>query len=225
MLKRTILLGDYDTAAHGLWTLTGWEFPTPTQETNLVNVPGRVKGPLDLSTVLTDGEPSYGARSLTVTLESSEGDRLAREARISEMINNLHGRRVPFVLPDHPLHYGVGRLHVEKLYSDMAHASVKVTGTCEPWLYAQDETVVPLTATAEAQTVRLRNSGAMPVVPTLEITAAAGASVRLAFGAASIALSAGTYTWPELLLPPGDHVITCSGAGTVTIKYREAVIQ
>lgn len=225
MKKRTIQLGDYDTAAHGLWTLTGWEFPTPVQETNLVNVPGRVKGPLDLTTTLTDGEPRYGARPLSITLESSEGDRLAREARISEMINKLHGRRVNFVLPDHPLHYGTGRLHVEKLYNDMAHASVQVTGTCEPWLYAKEETVVQIASTAEAQTVRLRNAGAMPVVPTLEITAEEGASILLGFGAASLALSTGSHIWIDLLLTPGDHVITCSGAGTVTITYREAVLQ
>lgn len=225
MKKRTILLGDYDTAAHGLWTLAAWAFPEPAVEENQVSVPGRVKGPLDLSTVLTDGEPRYGARPLTVTLESSEGDRLAREARISEMVNKLHGRRLDIVLPDHPLHYATGRLKVETLYNDMAHASVQVTGTCEPWLYAKDETVVQLQATTEAQAVRLRNAGAMPVVPTLEVTAEEGASVLLGFGAATVALSAGTYTWPELLLPPGDHVITCSGAGTVTITYREAVIR
>ena len=110
------------------------------------------------------------------------------------------------------------------MYNDMAHASVKVTGTCEPWLYAREETVVQLQATTEAQAVRLRNAGAMPVVPTLEITAEEGASVLMAFGAATVALSAGTYTWPELLLTPGDHVITYSGAGTVAITYREAVI-
>lgn len=225
MKKRTIQLGEYDTAAHGLWTLTAWEFPEPAVEENLVSVPGRVKGPLDLSTVLTDGEPSYGARPLTVTLESSEGNRLARAARISEMVNKLHGRRVDIVLPDHPMHYATGLLNVQTLYNDLAHASVKVAGTCEPWLYAKDETVVLLQATTDAQTVRLRNAGAMPVVPTLEITAEEGASVLLGFGAASVALSAGTYTWPELLLPHGDHVITYSGAGAVAIKYREAVIR
>lgn len=225
MKKRTIQLGDYDTAAHGLWTLAAWAFPEPAMETNLVNVPDRVKGPLDLSTVLTDGEPCYGARELTVTLESSEGDRMAREARISEMVNKLHGRRLPIVLPDRPLHYAVGRLAVKTLYNDMAHASVQVTGTCEPWLYAQDETMVQLQATTTAQTVRLRNAGAMPVVPVLEIEAQEGSSVLLAYGASSVALSAGTYEWPELLLTPGDHVITCSGAGTLTIKYREAVLK
>lgn len=223
--KRTVQLGDYDTAAHGLWTLTGWKFPEPEVVQNIVNVPGRMLGPLDLSTALTDGQPVYGPRPLTVTLESSEGTREARETRISEMVNKLHGQRVNFVLPDHPLHYGTGRLRVETLYNDLAHASVQVTGTCEPWLYAKDETVVQLQATATAQTARLRNAGAMPVVPLVEITAADGATVSLVFGAYSWALGAGDYKLPDLALLPGDHVITYSGAGTAKITYREAVLR
>ncbi len=225
MKKRTIRLGDYDTAAHGLWTLTAWEFPEPTPEENLVQVPGRIRGPLDLSTVLTDGEPCYGARALSITLESSEGDRLARAARISDMVNRLHGRRVDIVLPDHPLHYATGRLTIETLYNDPAHASVEVAGVCEPWLYAKEETVVQLQATATAQTAILRNAGAMPVVPLVEITAAAGATVSLVFGTYSWALAAGAYKLPDLALLPGDHVITYSGAGTAKITYREAVLR
>jgi hypothetical protein len=223
--KRTIQLGDYDTAAHGLWTLTGWKFTEPEVEQNLVNVPGRMLGPLDLSTALTDGWPVYGARPLTITLESSEGTREARAARISDMVTKLHGQRVNFVLPDHPLHYGTGRLQVETLYNDMAHASVQVTGTCEPWLYAKTETVVPLQATSTAQTARLRNAGAMPVVPLVEITAAAGATVSLIFGSYSWALGPGAYKLPDLALLPGDHVVTYSGAGTAKITYREAVLR
>lgn len=225
MIKRTIQFGDYDTAAHGLWTLTAWEFPEPEVEENLVHVPGRAAGPLDLSTALTDGKPMYGSRPLTVTLESSEGDRLARVARISEMVNKLHGQRVKFVLPDHPLHYGVGRLKVETLYNDLAHASVQVTGTCEPWLYANDETVLPLQVTATAQTLRLRNAGGMTLVPLVEVAAAADETVNLVYGPHSWGLGPGTYKLPDLELTPGDHVITYSGAGTLTITYREAVIR
>lgn len=225
MKKRTIRLGDYDTAAHGLWTLTAWEFPEPAPEENLVQIPGRVQGPLDLSTVLTDGEPIYGARALSIKLESSEGDRLARAARISDMVNRLHGRRVDIVLPDHPLHYATGRLTVKTLYNDLAHASVEVAGVCEPWLYSREETRVQLQATDTVQTVRLRNAGAMPMVPLLEVTAASGATVNLVYGAYSWALAAGSYKLPALRLTPGDHVITCSGAGTLTITYREAVLR
>lgn len=225
MKKRTIQLGGYDTAAHGLWTLTSWAFPEPAPAENLVQVPGRIRGPLDLSTVLTDGEPSYGSRALSITLESSEGDRLARAAWISDMVNQLHGRRVDIVLPDHPLHYATGRLTVKTLYNDLAHASVEVAGVCEPWLYSKEETTVQLQATAAEQTVRLRNAGAMTVVPLVNVTAESGATVRLVYGVYSWALSAGDYQLPDLRLTPGDHVITYSGAGTLTITYREAVLR
>lgn len=224
MIKRTIQLGDYDTAAHGLWTLGPWSFPEPPIMENLVDVPGRYKGPLDLSTALTDGVPTYGARSLSITLESSEGDRLAREERIAVMVNQLHGQRKEIVFPDRPRHYAVGRLNIETLYNDPAHASVQVTGVCEPWLYAKDETVVQLQAAAAAQTVRVRNAGTMPVLPLLTITGA-GASFLLQYKENSWALGPGVYELPALLLTAGDHTITYSGSGVAEIRYREAVLK
>ena len=224
MIKRTIQLGDYDTAAHGLWTLAAWAFPEPPVVENLVDIPGRFKGPLDLSTALTDGVPTYGARSLSITLESSEGDRLARGARIAAMVNRLHGQRVNIVLPDRPLHYATGRLGIETLYNDMAHASVQVTGVCEPWLYAKDETVVLLQAAAAAQTVQVRNAGAMPVLPLLTITGD-GASFMLQYGVNSWTLGPGAYELPAMLLTPGNHAITYSGSGVAEIRYREAVLK
>lgn len=224
MIKRTIQLGDYDTAADGLWTLAAWAFPEPAIMENLVDIPGRFKGPLDLSTALTDGVPTYGARSLSITLESSEGDRLARDARIAAMVNRLHGQRVNIVLPDRPLHYATGRLSIETLYNDMAHAAVQITGTCEPWLYAKDEAVVPLYAASTVQTVRVRNMGAMPVLPLLTITGE-GVSFLLQYKENSWALGPGVYELPALLLTPGDHTITYSGTGTAEIRYREAVLK
>lgn len=225
MQKRTVQLGGYDTAAHGLWTLTALEFPEPSPEENLVQVPGRARGPLDLSTALTDGAPSYGPRTFRIVLECSEGTRAARAARISDMVNQLHGQRVDIVLPDYPTHYAVGRLTITTLYNDLAHASVEVSGVCDPWLYFKDQAVVRLQATAAEQTTRLRNAGAMPVVPLVTVTAASGATVRLVYGAYSWALSAGDYQLPDLRLTPGDHVITYSGSGTLTITYREAVLR
>lgn len=225
MQKRSVRLGNYDTATDGLWTLSALDFPEPDQETNMVPVPGRTKGPLDLSAVLTEGEPCYGSRSLSITLESSEGDRASRQVRISDIINRLHGRRVDIVLPDYPQHYAVGRVTVRQLYNDLAHASVEITGTCEPWLYATEETAVELRATTAEATTTLHNSGAMTVVPVLEVTAETGQNILLKYGTSSGAFSAGTYSWPALMLTPGDHEVTYSGAGIMTIKYREAVLR
>lgn len=222
MIKRHIKLGEYNTAADGLWTLSAWELTEPEPLTNFVDVPGRIKGPIDASTVLTDGLVLYGPRTLTATLESSEGSRLEREARISKMINQLHGRRADIVLPDDPLHYVSGRVSVRRLYNDMAHGSVEVSATCEPWKYSAEETAITLQAEATADVVALLNQGEMPVVPVLTIT---GGDVGLTFGTASWALSAGTYQLPALCLTPGEHLLTYSGSGKLTITYREAVLR
>lgn len=223
MAKRKMIFGSYDTDINGLWTLTEWELEAAQVVTNYVEVPGRAKGPLDLSAVLTGGEPRFGSRNLTATFESSEGDRLARKARIDTMVNWLSGWRMNIVLPDDPDRYLVGRLTVVPLYNDLAHASVQVTAVCEPWLYNSAETVVELTAATEEQTEVLTNKGRLTVVPLLEITGE-DASVLLQFGSASWALGAGTYQLPDLVLPQGEHSLIYSGTGSAKLTYREAVL-
>lgn len=222
MDKRKIIFGSYDTSLDGLWTLTSWSLSDPEMETYFVSVPGRKAGPLDLSTVLTDGDPTYNSRTLTVTLESSEGTYLEREERISAMINWLDGWRLEIVLPDDPDHYIVGLVSVQKEYNDLAHAAVTVTAICEPWRYNQLETVHTFDA-ADALTVTLRNDGRLTVVPLLTISGA-DASVGLVFGSASWTLSAGTYKLPDLVLKQGDASLRFSGTGTIQITYREAVL-
>ena len=226
MLKRKIVLGTYDTAAHG-WTLTGWKLGAAVQKTNYVAKSGG-DGSHDLSTAMTDGIPRYNDRPLTVTLECSDGDRLSREAKIKQMINQLDGMRVDIEPPDDNLHHINGRLHIVREYNDMAHAAVTVRATCKPWKYANTETAVALTAKTAAQTTTLLNAGRQAVVPVIKVTGSS-ASVLLAYkssiGTVSEAFSAGTYQWPELLLTPGSHDLTYSGTGAVLITYREAVLE
>lgn len=220
MEKRKIIFGTYDTAAEGLWTLTGWVLSDAEQKTEYMDLPGG-NGRLDMSTVLTDGEPVYGDRTLTATFECSEGTRLEREDRISRMVNWLDGWRMNITLPDDPLHYITGRVHVKRLYNDPAHASVQVDAICSPWRYNVAETVVGLQATDTAQTTALVNSGRLALVPTLTI---AGGEVLLASGGASWALSAGVYALPDLYLRSGSTNITYSGTGSLLVTYREAVL-
>lgn len=220
MKKRTIILGDYNTAHHG-WTLTGWKLGAAEPKTQYIEKPNG-DGTWDVSTALTDGIIKYKDRPLTVTLECSEGTRMAREATIRQMVNSLDGMRVKIHLPDDDTHHVVGRIHVVREYNDLAHAAVTVTATCEPWKYADAETIVAVAVSSEKQRVTLYNGGRRAVVPTLTV---AGSSVLLEHGTASQAMSAGTYQWPNLLLTPGAHTLVCSGSGTITFTYREAVLE
>lgn len=224
MQKRKIIIGTYDTALEGLWTLSGWSLGRAEAYENYADVPGH-SGRLDLSTALTDGEPYYSSREFEAVLESSEGTRLEREQRIDQMINALDGWRLNIVLPDDPHHYITGRVRVEKLYNDLAHASVRVTAICDPWRYNISETLVGLTATATEQTVSLVNSGRLSVVPIIKVT---GGSVRLRFTAGTVdtseALDPGEHILPDIYLKTGSTPLRYSGAGQILITYREAVL-
>lgn len=220
MDKRGFIIGSYDTAAQ-LWTLTEWELSPPEQVTNFVQVPGRRAGGLDMSTVLTDGDPVYGSRTLTATFETSEGTRLERKNRIDTMVNWLDGWRLNITIPDDPMRYIVGRVSVKPIYNDLAHASVQVTAVCEPWRYNVAETLVTLEAGNTVQTTTLPNAGRLAMVPLLAVT---GGEVLLVKGTASWALGVGTYALPDLLLPSGGTVISYSGSGSMTFTYREAVL-
>lgn len=224
MQKRTIVIGTYDTARDGLWLLSALTLEKAVAHESYTDVPGH-SGPLDLSTVLTDGEPYYESRQFEAVLESSEGTRLEREQRIDHMVNLLDGWRFNMILPDDPLHYINGRVSVEKLYNDLAHASVRVTATCDPWRYNNSETVVGLIATTAEQTVSLKNTGRLSVVPNITVT---GGDVRLVFNAngeeRSWALSPGEYLLADIYLKTGSVPLRYSGTGQITLRYREAVL-
>ena len=224
MQKRKIIIGTYDTALEGLWTLSAWSFSAATIQEHYATVPGH-SGALDLSTALTDGEPYYGSREFEAVLESSEGTRQDREQRINTMINKLNGWRMNIILPDDPTHFITGRIRVEKLYNDPAHASVQVTATCDPWRYNMVETVVGLNAISSVQTVTLFNNGRLSVVPNIKVT---GAPVSLTFIAndeeRTWAVDPGEYQIPDIYLKTGSAPLRYSGSGQIILTYREAVL-
>lgn len=222
MDKRRIIIGEYDTAENG-WTLSAWNFTSAQYKEHLVDKVGG-DGAWDMSTVLSDGIPRYQNRTLTATLERSDGSRQNRETEIRSMVNALDGLQWQIYLPDDTERYIVGRVSIVREYNDMAHASVTVTAICEPWKYYQHNTERVFTVTTAAQTHYLFNNGRRAVVPVLTVEGAS-ASVLLEYGAASRALSAGAYQVPDLLLTPGVHEIKVSGSGSLRITYREAVLE
>lgn len=219
MLKRGFLFGEYDTALYG-WTLTAWKLSAPVYRSTIVSVPGR-DGDLDLSTVLTDGEPTYQNRTLTATFELSEGSRLERDLLISVTVNKLDGMRMKIVGPDDRAHYLEGRVHVEMLYSDLAHASVRISAIVDPWWYAIAETSISVKAETSSKTLTLVNRGRALLIPSVVIS---DGDVRIVTERTSWALGEGEYTLPDLCLKRGETVISYSGAGMLKITYREAIL-
>lgn len=219
MQKRKIIFNTYDTAVDGLWTLAAWGLGDAELEELLVDIPGRIDGPIDASEALT-GDVQYRPRSLEVLLESSEGTRLERKARIDYLVNSLHGKRVQIWLPDDAEHYVVGRLKVKPQYNDLAHAAVQVTATCEPWRYANEETVVAVELNdSNVHNVTLGGTR-RKTYPTATVTGA----VTIAYEGKRLTLSAGTYLLTDIPLGDTAREVTASGSGSVVFTYRKAVL-
>lgn len=227
-------VGSTDHPDYRGWTLTSWELSEPELLENYINVPGRLDGPIDASTALTDGDPRYGSRNLTATFEMSDFDRAERELLIRSMRNELDGYRRNIEPPDSPGYYLTGRVRVEKLYNDLAHASVRVTAVCEPWFYSNEEKEVNLTAKAnEVQSQNITNNGRRLIIPTIAIV---GGSVGLSGeGGGGLILSPhtlpstsrsdGTYQLPDFyILPWETFTLKYSGTGTIKLTYREATL-
>lgn len=141
MQKRQLILDTYKTAEDGQWTLASCKITKAAQVQHFEEVPGRF-APLDLSTILTDGQPYYGSAQLDAVLESSEGTRAERQERITEMVNLLDGRSVKIVHPDHPDGYMVGRVEIRPDFNGLAYSQVTVSAVLEPWRYNAEETRV-----------------------------------------------------------------------------------
>lgn len=150
MKKRQLILNEYKTAEDGLFTLASCKITKASQVQSFVSVPGRF-APLDFSTVLTDGQPYYGNASLTAVLESSEGTRAERQARIDYMKNLLDGYTAKIVHPDYPGNYMIGRVQVVPDFNGLSYCSVSVSAVLEPWLYNEAETVVKATLPNEVE--------------------------------------------------------------------------
>ena len=224
--KRALKIGTYDTDHDGQFTLAALELTDPDYQANFQDVPGR-DGALDFSTVLTDGEPRYGNRTLTATLETSEGTRQQRQDRIGRMINTLDGFRWEIQHPDYPAHYLSGRVQVKQLYNDLAHGAVSVTANCDPWLYSRLERTYTLAPTTQDKVVTLSNRGRRILVPRVEVVGGEDTSFHYVHNGSYTALGPGVYTLPGLPLRPGDTVIKYCMFGdcTAKISYREAVLR
>ena len=216
-MARKAVIGNYDTASKG-WTLCAYALDPPAWRENLVEVPG-MDGALDLSPY-PSGEVAYSPRTLSITLERSDGTRASREAAIDAMVNALDGKSLKITLPDGVDHYVWGRVRVARQYSNLAHAQVIVSATCDPYRYKAAPTTVTGTV-PESGTLSLTLANERrPVVPAVEVSAAA----TITFGGKDIAVGAGTHRSLDIRLVAGSNTlaVTAAAGTTVSVTYQEA---
>ena len=164
---REFILDKYHTWHDWCLTLTAQDVTPPEPKTNYIELDG-AHGTLDLTEALT-GEVAYSDRTVTASFWTSEGTFQERLTVLQNIVNALHGKKVPIIPPDDPEHYFLGRVRVKSQAWDQVHAELTIEAVCDPWRYAINETERRVEVSGDADVV-LNNEGVKTLSPLITVT-------------------------------------------------------
>lgn len=216
-MERYFILDKFNTWYDLHLILTAKSIPDAEPKTNYIKLDG-MSGSLDLSESLT-GEITYDDRAISATFWTDHGNRKDREALLRKITASLHGKKIRIIEPDDPNHYFYGRVNIKSKTNNLAYAEFTLEAVCDPWRYANEETVRRVDVnTSAVMDVVINNNGVKTLSPTITVTGA----VEITYDGQKIPLIAGSYRVSDIKLRQGVNIIGVSGNGSATFSYREA---
>lgn len=230
MFEFGVTIGEKHTYRDWGLVCTKIEIADPERKTYLVSVPGR-DGDLDLSEALT-GEANYGNRELKMEFIRREKEFARWHVKYSDILDYCHGQRRRIILDSDRGYFYDGRMKAEtdKDFKGAEHITVMVEA--EPYKlerYSGIEKWVWDDFCFEDGIIRnyldLQVNGTMALmipgrrkkaVPVFECSEA----MIVEYAGQTYNLPAGRSKILDLRLGEGEHVLTFTGSGTVSIDYR-----
>lgn len=108
----------------------------PEPYTNYVEIPGRKKGPLDLSEVLT-GEPTFNNSEGSWNFILSD-DETPRPEQIRAIRKFIHGKRLTIQLEEDPDCYWQGRFTVSETQIGKSYSGITINYVIDPVEYENE---------------------------------------------------------------------------------------
>ena len=206
-------------------------FGTAPPDVTLLKIPG-ANGRLDISRALT-GYMLYDNRTPTLQYYIP-GRESQRHARLSRLMNALHGQTARIIPDEAPDGYWYGLLQVSEPQQTEAAWLVTVSGSLEPYKHDFSTTEEPwLWDSFSFEIGVIREYGAIQVDGTTTVTVVsspmggsptfrASAAMTMTYGGGTYNLAAGANVFPTIELPHGvaEVAFTFTGTGTVSIAFQ-----
>ena len=189
------------------------EIPSPEPILRLVEVEGR-DGALDMSEALT-GDVNY--KNYTIPFDFNVIDAINTwDAKLSEIKNKLHGRKMKITLSSDPNYYWLGRVRVLDFASSKSLGSLAIECDVEPYKYKKEVTIVSNSVSAgNSYTYTNARKRVVPKITT-------DSTISIKFEDTIYSLSAGTVKILDIVLKEGINTIEVTeGSGTLTLEYQE----
>lgn len=214
-MERFFIFDKFNTYYDWRLILTDKSIEEPTPDTKYINIDG-MSGTLDLSEALT-GEVTYRDRTISATFFTDYGNYKERGKLLRSIIASLHGHKIKIVEPDDPDHYFIGRVNIKSHENTLAYAQFTIEATCDPWRYAVDESIRPVSINNDTICVIVHNNGVKSLSPDIIVNG----NVKIVTDDINVELMDGEYKIPDFKLKVGANIITLSGTGDIQFKYRE----
>ena len=230
MFEFGVIIGEKHTYRDWGLVCTRIEIADPERKTYLVSVPGR-DGDLDLSEALT-GEANYGNREIKMEFIRREKEFARWHVKYSDILDYCHGQRRRIILDSDRGYFYSGRMKAEtdKDFKSVEHFTIMVDAEpyklerysgIEKWVWSdfcfEDGIIrnykdLPVNGTMVLMIPGRRKK----VVPVFECSEA----MTVEYAGQAYDLPAGRSKILDLQLGVGEHVLTFTGRGVISIDYR-----
>lgn len=189
--------------------LVEYDAPPPAPKLYRVSLDG-ADGQVDLSEWA--GEIRYNTRTVTAKFRDLEG------RGFRELTQFLHGRRVKLTFSPEPDFYYYGRCDAAAEATRRRVTNQTFTFTCEPYMLAHAPTVIRRQVGSGARILlAARRKSAIPQITVTD-------ACTLEYGGNTYALTPGTHTVPTLIVTDKPQMLAVSGAGTITLQWRDGML-
>ena len=208
--------------------LSSKEITLPKAKTNTVEVPGK-DGVIDLTEVLTD-DVKYENRKLSFTFTVIDHFN-GWAARLSEVTNYLHGRKLRIYMDWDRNYYYEGRCSVNNFKSNKRTGKIVIDVDADPYKIEKNSISDPWVwdtfsfIDGVIHTSRYTITGSATVIlinrrKVVSPTFTCSAAMTVTFEGVTYSLPSGTSTVLDIRLQEGENTITFTGTGTVQIDYK-----
>lgn len=182
---------------------------TPIAKIKEIEVPG-MNGVLDITESL--GDVKYSNRQISFKFTTRE------YAKINDLINNLHGRKMKIILDRDNAYYYRGRCSVADPLPAKNLFTVEVTADCNPYRYKTRLTRHKEEIRGASNIVLLNER--MRTIPVITVTG----NLKMTYENCVYSLAEGNYELANVVLKQGYNRFRVEGEGSVLFQYQEGAL-
>lgn len=185
----------------------------PAPKTQYISIPF-ADSTLDLSE--STGVLAFDRRTISIAAKKKMASRTDWYALKSKILNKINGREVKLTIDDEAYYY-TGRITSITEEKDGKIWGMKITISADPYKLAVNLTEVSADVSGSIilNVINLKKRVQPLVIATAQMNVTVGGRTT------QVNVSSTGETYDDIILEEGNNVVTVSGAGSITFRYRQ----